>query len=417
MTTQSPKRMNQLSSKTSITNFIHNPTPRIAATFLLAGTAIGSGMISLPMVLAKFGIIKSCCLMIFFATLTYFTAIIRADLNINFHASATLSECGDHFGCSWAGSFGNFLLKLLIFALISAYTFGLASLLKILFNTSSPNMMILLTSTLIFLAFILIPELIVNINKFLFTALFCTFLILVLKLFWETDITFVPQQSEVIEISSWTTIVPVIFTSFGLQGSIHSVTKLCNNEKSMIKSACFWGCSIATIVYIIWTVAILLVVANSDPHFFKLMVEGKATDVGELVKILSQATSSQMVHTIIWIVSTLAILTSILGAGLSLIDIFEQEWKQTAKCKIVGFVIFIPALISMLVPNAFIKILNFAGVILACIAIIIPIIISARMRKMNMVKCKLLLDNKILMHCIMICGIAIIILGFWDFLK
>lgn len=398
----------------------HNPT--FAAAFLLAGTAIGSGMISLPMVLAKFGIIKSCCTMIFFAVLTYLTALIRADLNLNFHASATLDECGEHFGCSWAGFLGNILLKILSFALVAAYIFGLSSILRTFFNASSQNLMILLVSVIIASAFILGSKLIVNINKFLFTGLFCTFLVLVLKLFWDIPITFIPQQSGSIEINSWTVIVPIIFTSFGLQGSIHSVTKLCDNDRSTIKGACFWGCLTATIVYIIWTVAIMLVVANSNPDFFQLMVACKSTDVGELVNILSQAASSQMVHTIVWIVSILAILTSVFGAGLALIDVFEQEWQSarwrgTRNWKIVTFVVFAPAFISMLIPNAFIKILSFAGIILACMAIVIPTIISVKMQKMNKLKSELLLKNKVLMSCVMICGILIIILGFWEFLK
>lgn len=398
--------------------------PKLAAAFLLAGTAIGSGMISLPMVLAKFGIIKSCCIMISFAVLTYLTALIRADLNINLHSTATLEECGCYFGCSWAGFLGNILLKLLSFALIAAYLFGLASILKTLFNAPSQNLMIFVVSVVVATVFIFASELIVNLNKFLFTGLFCAFLVLVLKLFGDTHIKFIPQQSEVIELNAWTEIVPIIFTSFGLQGSIHSVTKICNNNSSKIKGACFWGCLAATIVYIIWTAAILFVISNSDPDFFQLMVAGKSTDVGELVKILSQASSSQMVHIIVWIVSTLAILTSILGAGLALIDIFEQEWrgksckwKGTRNWKIVGLVIFVPAFVSMLIPNAFIKILNFAGVILACIAIIIPSIISIKMQQIKKVRYKPLLENRVLVRCVMLCGMLIIALGFLDFLK
>jgi amino acid permease len=42
-------------------------------------------MISLTMVLAKFGIINTIIIMIFFAGLTYITALIRSDLNLNSH--------------------------------------------------------------------------------------------------------------------------------------------------------------------------------------------------------------------------------------------------------------------------------------------------------------------------------------------
>ena len=44
---------------------------QLAAICLLAGTAIGSGMIYLPIVLAKCGITASCILFIIFAIITY----------------------------------------------------------------------------------------------------------------------------------------------------------------------------------------------------------------------------------------------------------------------------------------------------------------------------------------------------------
>ena len=103
---------------------------QFGAAFLLAGTAIGSGMISLPIVLAKFGIFNTCVLMVAFAGLTYLTALIRSDLNLNFHAEATLTEVGAAFNCPKIGKFGDFLLKILSFALMAAYLFGCASIIN-----------------------------------------------------------------------------------------------------------------------------------------------------------------------------------------------------------------------------------------------------------------------------------------------
>lgn len=391
---------------------------KFGVAFLLAGTAIGSGMLSLPMVLAKFGVIKSCIIMVLFAFLTYLTAIIRADLNINLNSGATLSECGNAFDCHKAGVSGNFLLKLLSFALISAYLFGLASLLKSLCNNMfSQTSMIIAVAIGIAGIFFFASDAIVNANKSLFIGMFCALMILILKLLIETPINTVPHQTGSISLNEWTVLVPIIFTSFGFQGSMHSVTKFCRNDRSIINSACFWGCVITALIYIIWTIAILLVVANTDANFFNLMVEGKATDVGELVNVLSRAASSQSVQAIVWIVSALAILTSVLGAGLALLEIFKREHQETPKWKIVSFVVFVPAAVSMFVPNAFIRILGISGIILACIAIVIPIIISIKMQKIRGKECKLLLRNKAIMGMVMACGILIIGLGLWDLLR
>ena len=105
----------------------------LEAALLFAGTAIGSGMISLPIVLAKFGIFGSILIMLAFATLTYATACIRADLNLQTKAKATLGEVGKIFACPHVGILGDLCLQLLSFALMSAYLFGGASILSTFF--------------------------------------------------------------------------------------------------------------------------------------------------------------------------------------------------------------------------------------------------------------------------------------------
>lgn len=390
---------------------------QFGAAFLLAGTAIGSGMISLPMVLAKFGIFGTFITMIAFALLTYFTALIRSDLNLNSHAEASLKDVGNFFECSFVGSLGDFMLKLLSFALLSAYISGESSIIDAALNHSVPNSLIVGIFTLkIALVFLWASKVIVNANRILFIGMFATLIGLIAALLWQTPIKFVPQQSDNISLNEWTTLVPVIFTSFGFQGSIHSMTKFCENDRNLIKNACLWGSVIPAIVYIAWTSAILIVVANTDSAFFNLMLEGKAQDVGSLVRVLSQAASSQSIQIIVWIISGLAILTSIFGVGLALLDIFQREW-HVIKLVSIFAVFFVPAVISVVIPNAFIRILNISGIILAIIAIIVPVIISFKMQSRNKVQCKLLLKNKAVMLTVFAIGIAIIMLGVMDIVR
>lgn len=387
---------------------------QFGAAFLLAGTAIGSGMISLPMVLAKFGIFNSCLLMIAFAALTYFTAIIRSELNLNCHAEATLSEVGKAFNCPTAGKCGDLLLKLLSFALMSAYIFGGASIIKSLIGDPIPIAgVVVIFSAAIALMFLLASDFIVHVNKMLFFTMFCAFIILVLTLLVQTPIKFIPNQADNILINQWTTLVPIIFTSFGFQGSIHSMTKFVKNDEGMIKNACLWGSLIPAFIYMIWTASVLLVVSNTDTEFFQQMLDGKATDVGKLVSILSGATSSEFIQCIIWIVSSLALITSIFGVGLALLDIFQREFR-VHRTNSIALIVFLPAIISLMIPNAFIKILNVSGIILAMIAIIVPIVISWNMQKIQKGKCKMLIKSNFMQLSVLACGIGIIILGILD---
>ena len=388
---------------------------QLGASFLLAGTAIGSGMLSLPMVLAKFGIINSAAIMLLFAFLTYLTAIIRSDLNLNSHADASLKEVGEIFKCPMTGKLGDFLMKLLHLSLMAAYIFGGSSIIASFSgNVISTPIILILFAICVTATLISASEIIVHVNKFLFIAMFSILITLIVALFLQTPINGVPQQVENISLGEWTTLVPIIFTSFGFQGSIHSMVKFCQNDRKLIKNACIWGSLIPAFVYIVWTAAILLVVFNTDANFFQLMLEGKATDVGQLVSVLAKATSIKSMQAIIWIISLLAILTSILGVGLALLDIFEQEWK-IARWQTVSIVVIGPALVSLFVPNAFIRILNVAGVILAIMAIIVPVIISWKMQETK--KTNLLLKNKFGLACVFACGVAIVLLGILDLMR
>lgn len=389
---------------------------QLGASFLLAGTAIGSGMLSLPMVLAKFGIFNSVLIMFAFAVLTYFSALIRADLNILSNPDASLKDVGIFFHCPKTGTFGDILLKLLHFSLMAAYVSGISSIITVMFNnTISFPMILTLFSIGIIVLLSIFRNLIVHINKFLFIVMFSSLIVVIVGLFLQTKVNAFSQSIENISISEWTTLVPIIFTSFGFQGSIHSMVKFCQNDRKLIKTACLWGSLIPALVYIIWTVAILLVVFNTDVQFFHKMAAGEVSDVGQLISVLSHATSFKSLQTIIWIISLLSILTSVLGVGLSLLDIVEKEWK-IKQWQTISIVVGLPALLSFFIPNAFVRILNIAGIILAFMAIIVPIIISQKMQK----DCdcqNLLLKNKVCMLITLLCGIMIILLGVWDLIK
>lgn len=383
------------------------------AAFLLAGTAIGSGMISLPIVLAKFGILGSILIMLTFSVLTYATALIRADLNLQTKSKATLGEIGKFFACSKVGALGDFCLQLLSFALMSAYLFGGTSILAACCNIPT-SVMTFLFSIVIAIAFFLSFGLILKINKILFTSMFTILVVQVILLLSKIDIEFIPIANNRIHLQDWSVLIPIVFTSFGFQGSIHSVTKFCNNDRNVIKNACLWGSIIPAIVYIIWTVAVLLVIANTDANFFRSMLSGQSIDVGELVETLSCASSMKFIQLIIKIVSFLAVLTSIFGVGIALFETLNRNYN-TSKLATVSMTVFLPAIVALLIPNAFIRILKFSGIILSIIAIIVPIIISIKMQKLRIKrKTKLLLANKGIMFAVFAFGLIIILLGCFE---
>ena len=106
----------------------------LGSVFLLAGTAIGSGMLSLPIVLSKYGIRLSLLIMLAFTWVTYFSSIIRCDLNIHSDSRFSLQDVGEYFSGNIAKQIGSISFKLLSYSLMAAYLHGAASLLNVFLN-------------------------------------------------------------------------------------------------------------------------------------------------------------------------------------------------------------------------------------------------------------------------------------------
>lgn len=186
---------------------------QLNAIFLLAGTAIGSGMLSLPIVLARYELFFSCIIMCLFAWLTYFTSTIRTDLNINSDPNFSLRDVGKYFSGNVASKIGSTSLKLLSYSLIAAYLYGAASLLRAFFHYDL-NVIILITSILIIL--ILASSInIININKKLFVALLLVLFIVIIKLFQNLDFANIELSIPNFYSNSISFVFPIVFSSFG----------------------------------------------------------------------------------------------------------------------------------------------------------------------------------------------------------
>ena len=377
------------------------------ATLLVAGTCIGSGMISLPMVLSQIGLIPSLLLMLAMWAIIYYTALISLELNLQAGKAMSLGDLGNHFSGKKAGLIGSSSFQILSFALISVYIYAGSSviqkMLEFNYNTAFNFVNIATIYAIITAILFIFPiKLVDYINRFLFVSLITVISILVggmlLKINWQNLPLF---SHEYKTISPWIIIAPILFTAFGFHGSLPTLIHYCDNNKEILKKVFLWGCCIPSLVYIIWTFSVLSVIFNENPAVYNKMING-GLDVGDLVKELSLIVNSKYVQTLVWWISLLAIITSLIGVGISLCKTISTFISNRISISnrpsniISSLITVIPAyLMAIIVPNAFIKILGFAGMILVVIAIILPIYLLKKIDNINL-KCKELKDDLIL---------------------
>lgn len=357
---------------------------QIGSILLVAGTCIGSGMIALPLVLSPLGLISSICLMMVIWGIMYFTSLINLELNLQAGQGLPLGALSRRFSGRSAEFVGAFSLKLLTYSLLSAYLYGGTSIIQKLLSSFvgqeySFTLIASIYATTIGLILLLPMRLIDRVNRTLFVGLMAAVAVFMIGLFssikWS-NLPLWPHGS--LSLAPWRMALPVVFTSFGFQVIFHTLTNYCNKNVVMLKRTFFWGSLIPAIVYIVWSTSILSAIFHHNPEFYKQMA-AQAADIGDLVKELSSIAQWQAVQLVVWLITFFVIVTSIIGVGIGLTDSLREFLsllipRSRQRDYVSVLMALIPSyLVAIFVQNAFISVLGFAGMILAIIAILLPI--------------------------------------------
>jgi tyrosine-specific transport protein len=352
---------------------------KTGAILLIAGTCIGSGMIALPMVLAAVGLIPSILFMLFIWGVMYFTSLFSLELNLQAGRGLSLGELGKRFSGKGAEALGVLLLKFLSYALLAVFLYAGTSVLQKLLAQEGTTTTLVSCYALGAGFVLMLPITVLDyVNRVLFIALLAVVAVLVGGLVsmmsWENLPLFGPHVEH---LASWRVLIPVVFTSFGFQVIFHTLTNYCNKDARLLKSAFFWGSLIPAIVYIVWTCSVMGVIYHKVPDFYAQMALGKV-DVGDLVKELSYLAQWPAVQILVWWISLLAIVTSVLGVGVGLCESLQEMMAKSVDSPFVRRFLavtmtLLPAyLMVVFIPNIFLGMLGFAGMVLAVIAILMP---------------------------------------------
>lgn len=382
---------------------------KIGSIMLIAGTCMGSGMIALPMVLAKIGLFPSLIFMALMWGAMYLSSLVGVELTLQAGKSLTLGQLGKHFSGSIAKSIGTLSIKILSYALLAAFLYGGSSILQRLIPSCSIQQVITGFAIVGGILLTLPTKGLDYINRCLFSTLLGGIILLIGILATFIDWSDLPLIAPTYkEISLWPLILPVVFTSFGFHGIIHTITKYCDNHASTLRKAFFWGSFIPALAYMVWTASVVGTLHHHNPTFYQQMLAGDI-EVGALVKELSSITQWPFMQFFVWCILLTKLVVSIIGVGLSLRDslntLITKESFFTPQVLSAALVMVPSYLVAMMVPNAFISVLSFAGMILAIIAILLPLYLLRRVKHGLHYK---ELTNKWILGSLLMVGIAAI---------
>jgi tyrosine-specific transport protein len=381
---------------------------------LVAGTAIGSGMIALPMVLAKLGIIPSLIIMLAVWVASYKSALLSVELNLQAKTGLPLGALAGKFSGPRAEIIGTISLNLLLYSLLAVYIYGMASIAQKLTSVywnldvssfSTASCVAVLTAALLLLPIRLIDYM----NRIVFSGLIAIFLILLCAIVASVDTSRLPLMITP-SFSNLSSVLSVVFTSFGFQVIFHTLANYCGLDARALKKTFFYGSLIPAIVYVAWTYGVLGVLYGSNEAFYMQMSLGQK-DVGDLIKELSSISNLPNMQLLVWALSVLAVFTSILGVGAAIVSSLDLMLKDKIISKSVrkiacSLLAVVPSyVVATAIPNAFVKIFGFAGAILSIIAIFMPLYLlyAANIKKLYYKE----LSNKWLLALFLIFGIII----------
>ena len=346
----------------------------VNSVFLVCGTAIGSGLISLPLSAAKVGIQWTCLIIVLSLLVAYKTSCLTIDLIKSQGQSLSIVELSDNISGKIAKLISMFSLYALSLALLCAYFAGTRSILESFFDLNN-NTSTFICVAMFSILFIMKPNVFNNLNSLLVSILLILIACAVCSMTATTTLC--------VDNINWSfktimPFLPIIFTSFGVQNVCPFVAKTIGlDDIKSIKKAFFIGLLITAVIYAVWIYATLARIYVYDNALYQNILNG-GVDVGMLVNSLCNSANFKFVAVVLKLLSLFAIVTSATGTGIGLISSLKEIKYCNNKYTIILCVIGIPTMLTMLVQNAFLRILSFGGMIATTFVIFMPVYLNLK---------------------------------------
>ena len=343
----------------------------IGGTFLVSGISIGAAMIAMPITAAKVGFLGSILLIFIVGFIMYYMAQINLDIftiNKKHHSLAKIA--GEVIGKKTQIIYSISTLALLG-SLLVAYISGIGEIFSTI-STIDYSAAVLSLVAILFLSLSMTHKLFDYYNRIAFSFKLCVIgvMALVLGPYISVD-NLVISSCVDIESISILGVMPIFVTSFGFHGSIPFIYKLLDKNGDLYKKATAYGCIITTLIYCLWLTLTFGVVNHGD-------LVKSSTSLSEFI-LLFRLNSAALLGSSINAFALLAMLTSLFGVIVGVYDFIEGLLGEKNRMIISGITLGFPTLFCLFGRGLFLKALGFAGIVLAIIAIIIPIFIRLKL--------------------------------------
>ena len=366
---------------------------KLGGVMIIAGSAVGAGMFSLPTVSAGmwFGWSIACMLLSWYVL--YQVTVMILEVNLNFNPGDSFDTMvNGTLGKTWA-TINGLLLAFLLYILDYAYISGGGSIVNQTLSSTIGYEPPQVLSGLVFafvLAFVvwLSTKAVDRVLTVLIGGMIITFFMATANLTLAADFSnlFGEQASTgaIGDIPAYMFVfaaLPYYLTSFGFHCNVPSLVKYYGKQPKLIVRSMLIGSTMCFVIYFLW---LLSTMGNLDQNAFEDII-AKGGNIGALVEGINQVINATALERVLGIFANMAIVSSFLGVSLALFDFiadkfsFDDSPLGRLKTAVISFA---PSTIGgVFFPDGFIAAIGFAGLVVAINALIIPPLMLMKSRQ------------------------------------
>ncbi len=340
----------------------------IGGILLVAGTAIGGGMLSLPITTAQSGFLYSTLLFIICWALMTFTAFLTLEVNLCFPKNSHMISMAKHT----LGKPGEIIAwtayLLLLYSVVSAYIAGGQDV----FHGLLQSMGLKVPMALCGIVFVVLFGSIVTrgvrhvdlVNRFLMMIKLGAIFALIIFIGMHAS----PEHYVQGKLSFVLSATSIAILSFTFSPLIPTLRSYFDDDVQKLRGVILMGTLLPLVCYTAWNAAIFGSVPVAGEFGLERLMQHQQPITGLLESIQHYVPSTKIAF-ITKIFTSICILTAFVTVTLSLSDyladgfrVAKEGWGKTF---IMGMTFIPPLLITLFYPRVFIVFLSFAG--LCCI--------------------------------------------------
>ncbi|WP_194843598.1 amino acid permease [Candidatus Clavichlamydia salmonicola] len=315
-----------------------------AGALLIAGNAIGLGMLTVPIVTAEAGFFPSLLTYVICWAFSLITGCLLVEICTWFQDEINFCSMVRRLFGTWGAIFVTVVYLLFLYSLSALYlsegVVCIQTLLSINKNLiiNLPSAYFAILIALVFGGFIFIGTHVVDrVNQIFLGILVCSFVVMIFFMGSKFQLPFIQMHQWALSPKNFS----IILFSFSYHSIVPSLYFYCEKDKSSVIWALILGTGIAFLTYVGWELMML--------GAFPLSILVEARHKGDTALLaLNYIQCSPVIHAIGNIFSFAILVTSLSGLALSIFD-FLADLFQWAK---VGFKRFLLVLITFL-PGLF----------------------------------------------------------------